>query len=49
MLVTLAVATITPLMYVFDVVRLSGMHWLIVVGLASMKLVIVEIMKAVKK
>ena len=48
MLVTLAVATIPPLMNVFDVVRLSGTHWLIVIGLASLQLIIVEIMKAVK-
>ena len=49
MLVTLAVATIAPLMSVFDVVRLSGSHWLIVIGLAAMQLVIVEIVKMFKK
>ena len=48
MLVTLSVATIPPLMNIFDVVPLSGMHWVIVVGLAMMQLVIVEIVKAIK-
>ncbi|MCL2559179.1 MAG: cation-translocating P-type ATPase [Turicibacter sp.] len=48
-LVTLAVATIAPLMSVFEVVALSGTHWAIVVGLALMQLVVVEIVKAVRK
>ena len=48
MLVTLAVALSAPLMSIFDVVRLSGMHWAIVVGLASLQLVVVEIQKATK-
>jgi len=46
--VTLAVATIAPLMNVFDVVTLSGTHWLIVALLTSLQLIIVEIIKAVK-
>lgn len=49
MLVTLSVATITPLMNLFGVVRLSGIHWLIIIGLVAMQLVVVEIQKAVKK
>ena len=48
-IVTLLVATIPPLMNTFDVVTLSAVHWMIVVGLAVMQLVIVEIEKAVKK
>ena len=47
-LVTLTVALVPALAYLFDVVTLSGVHWLIVIGLASMQLVIVEIVKAVK-
>ena len=46
MLVTLTVATVTPLMRVFDVVPLSAQHWAVVVTLAAMQLVIVEIGKA---
>jgi len=47
-LVTLLVATLPPLMRVFDVVALSSMHWLIIVGLVAMQLVVVEISKAIK-
>ena len=47
-LVTLAVATLTPLMNLFSIVNLSPIHWLIVIGLALMQLVIVEIAKALK-
>jgi ATPase, P-type (transporting), HAD superfamily, subfamily IC len=48
MLVTLAVATITPLMNLFVVVPLSGMHWLWIVGLTSMQLIVAEVVKALK-
>jgi len=48
-LVTLAVATIPPLMAIFSVVRLSGTHWFIVIGLALMQLVIVEVVKVFKR
>ena len=48
MLVTLAVATITPLMSIFEVVALSGTHWLLVVGLASVQLIVVELIKMFK-
>ena len=47
-LVTLAVATIAPLMNIFAVVPLSGTHWLLVVGLAATQLVAVELVKAIK-
>ena len=46
--VTLMVATISPLMYVFDVVRLSSTHWMIIIVLALLQLIIVEIQKLVK-
>ena len=48
MLVTLAVATVAPLMEVFDVVALSAVHWMIIIGLVLMQLIVVEVMKAVK-
>jgi len=48
MLVTLAVATIAPLMNIFEVVTLSGRHWLVIVGLASMQLIAVELVKAIR-
>ena len=47
-LVTLAVATIAPLMNIFAVVPLSGTHWFLVVGLAATQLVAVELVKAIK-
>jgi len=47
-IVTLSVAVIPPLMAIFDVVHISGTHWLIVIGLTSLQLIIVEIVKAVK-
>jgi len=49
MIITLLVATLPPLMYVFDVVALSYIHWMIIAGLVAMQLVVVEIGKAVKK
>ena len=48
MLVTLAVATVAPLMNIFSVVALSKTHWLIVIGLTAMQLIIVELVKAAK-
>jgi len=47
MLVTFAVATITPLMNLFSVVPLSGIHWLLVVVLTAMQLIIVEVVKVI--
>jgi len=48
MLVTLAVATITPLMKLFVVEPLSGTHWLWVIGLSAMQLIVAEVIKAFK-
>ena len=47
-LVTLLVATVPFLMNTFDVVTLSGIHWLIIIGLALLQLVVVEIEKAIR-
>ena len=49
MLVTLIVATVPVLMNVFDVVALSAIHWIIIVGLVSMQLIVVEIEKAITR
>jgi ATPase, P-type (transporting), HAD superfamily, subfamily IC len=48
MLVTLAVATIPPLMNLFAVVPLSGTHWLWIIGLAALQLIVGELAKALK-
>jgi len=48
MLMTLAVATIAPLMNLFVVVPLSGIHWIWIVGLTAMQLIVAELVKALK-
>jgi calcium-translocating P-type ATPase len=49
MLVTLMIALVPPLAQIFSVVTMSGIHWAIVVGLASMQLVVVEFSKLIKR
>jgi len=44
---TLFVALVPPIAVVFDIVPVSGIHWLIIAGLALMQLVVVEIIKLV--
>jgi len=44
---SVVVAISPPLMAIFDVVPMSGMHWLIIVGLALLQVVFVEILKLV--
>jgi len=43
----LVVAIWEPLMNVFSVVRVSGTHWVIIIGLASLQLVAVDFLKII--
>jgi len=45
LLFSVVVAVSPPLMAIFNVVRVSGTHWLIMIGLALLQVLVVEILK----